>query len=160
MGHRYMQPQNPERTIKGRLLRVIVESPFAGDIERNQSYARLCLRDCFNRGEAPFASHLLYTQPLVLDDGDPAQRSLGIAAGFVWAAVADKTVVYSDLGISPGMEQGIAAAMNVGRPIEHRSLPPDLMDAFDAAAAKRRLAEIKADPSKLISLDELKERLA
>ena len=36
---------------------VIVESPFAGDTERNIRYARACLADCLRRGEAPFASH-------------------------------------------------------------------------------------------------------
>lgn len=57
---------------------VIVESPYAGDIERNVAYARACIADCLKRGEAPFASHLLYTQPGVLDDGVPAEdRWLG-----------------------------------------------------------------------------------
>ena len=39
--------------------RVIVESPYAGDIETNVAYARAALRDCLSRGEAPIASHLL-----------------------------------------------------------------------------------------------------
>ena len=47
---------------------VIVESPYAGDIEANVAYARACLGDCLSRGEAPFACHLLYTQPGVLRD--------------------------------------------------------------------------------------------
>jgi hypothetical protein len=38
-----------------------------GDLRRNIRYAQLCVLDCLQRGEAPFASHLLYTQ--VLDDG-------------------------------------------------------------------------------------------
>ncbi len=45
---------------------VILESPYGGtpeEVERNVKYARACLRDCLLRGEAPFASHLLYTQP-------------------------------------------------------------------------------------------------
>ena len=52
---------------------VLLESPYAGDIEANLSYARACMRDCFERGEAPFASHLLYTQMGVLDDTIPAE---------------------------------------------------------------------------------------
>ena len=40
---------------------VIIESPYAGNVEENEEYARKCLRDCLMRGEAPFASHLLYT---------------------------------------------------------------------------------------------------
>ena len=31
---------------------VILESPYAGDIERNVAYARACLRDSLLRGEA------------------------------------------------------------------------------------------------------------
>lgn len=50
--------------------RVIVESPYAGDIERNMRYLRACLADCLRRGEAPFASHAIYTQPGVLDDSE------------------------------------------------------------------------------------------
>jgi len=55
--------------------RVIVESPFAGKPGwwqwwqrwqrwRNRAYARRCLADCLARGEAPFASHLIYSQVL------------------------------------------------------------------------------------------------
>ena len=38
--------------------RVIIESPYSGDIPRNLLYARLCVFDCLQRGEAPYASHL------------------------------------------------------------------------------------------------------
>lgn len=101
---------------------VIVESPYAGDIERNTEYARACLRDCLQRGEAPYASHLLYTQPGVLDDLVPAERAHGIAAGLAWGLKADATVIYHDLGISRGMGQGLIAALDAGRPVEWRSL--------------------------------------
>jgi hypothetical protein len=63
--------------------KVLIESPYAGDVERNEKYARACMRDCFERGEAPFASHLLYTQPGVLDDTLHHERALGIDAGLV-----------------------------------------------------------------------------
>lgn len=101
---------------------VILESPYAGDIERNVAYARAAMRDCLNRGDAPAASHLLYTQPGVLDDGNPAERASGIAAGLAWGKVAEATVVYTDLGHSEGMVQGIARAWFDGRPIEYRTL--------------------------------------
>lgn len=102
--------------------RVIIESPFAGDIELNLHYLRACLRDCLERGEAPFASHGLYTQPGVLDDNDSAQRQLGIAAGFAWRNVADATVIYTDLGVSRGMELGIADSGCTGIPVEFRTI--------------------------------------
>lgn len=102
---------------------VIIESPYAGDIERNVRYARAAMRDSFNRGEAPFASHLLYTQPGILNDSDPEERVQGIVAGFAWALQADMTVVYTDLGVTPGMQQGIDSAIAAGRRVEYRTLP-------------------------------------
>lgn len=103
--------------------RVIVESPFAGDIERNMAYARAALRDCLLRGEAPIASHLLYTQEGVLNDDVPEERLLGIEAGLSWSAAAEATVVYGDYGMSRGMQYGIENATRAERPIEIRSLP-------------------------------------
>jgi hypothetical protein len=105
--------------------RVIVETPYAGNLWqrwRNRRYARRCLHDCLRRGEAPFASHLLYTQPGVLRDGVALERKLGIEAGFAWGERADATVVYTDRGISRGMLAGIEAAERAGRPVERRRL--------------------------------------
>lgn len=101
--------------------RVIVESPFAGDVEANLDYLNRCLLDCLLRGEAPFASHAIY--PKVLDDGDPEQRRLGIAAGFAWHDVAQVVAVYTDRGISDGMKLGIENAKKLRIPVVHRKLP-------------------------------------
>jgi len=102
---------------------VIVESPFAGDIQGNIYYARMAMRDSLLRGEAPIASHLLYTQDGVLNDSIPEERQQGIDAGLAWGKVADQTAVYIDKGISRGMEYGIQRAISEGRNIEFRSLP-------------------------------------
>ena len=105
--------------------RVVVESPFAGDVKLNTWYARAALADSLRRGEAPIASHLLYTQPGVLDDTDPAERNHGIRAGFRWGELADAVVVYTDLGVSSGMKTGIAyyrMYCDMTAPIEYRSL--------------------------------------
>jgi len=102
--------------------RVILESPYAGDVEANVTYARRALRDCLKRGEAPIASHLLYTQEGVLDDTKPDERSLGIEAGLAWGAEAAATVVYADRGISTGMSYGIRRAVREGRAVEYRYL--------------------------------------
>ena len=101
---------------------VVIESPFAGDVERNLRYVRACMADCFRRGEAGFASHALYTQPGVLDDTIPDERKLGMEAGFAWGEVAHLTAVYEDLGVSPGMAAGVARAHFAGRPVVWRSL--------------------------------------
>lgn len=119
--------------------RVILESPFkgpavggwaVGPVEawwqrwRNRIYARKCLHDSLMRGEAPFASHLLY--PQVLHDSWNEERDIGIQAGLAWLEVCDASVVYTDRGISEGMREGILAAEQLGIGIEYRSLfdPP------------------------------------
>ena len=99
---------------------VLIESPFAGDIARNVLYARACMIDCLQRGEAPFASHLLYTQ--ILDDSRADHRALGIRAGLEWGKAAESTVVYEDRGVSPGMKIGIRVAIEAGRRVEYRRL--------------------------------------
>lgn len=101
---------------------VILESPYAGDVTINEAYARAAMRDCLTRGDAPAASHLLYTQPGVLDDSNPAERSAGIDAGLAWGKAAEATVVYTDRGVSKGMAEGIERAEAEGRPVEYRRL--------------------------------------
>jgi hypothetical protein len=55
---------------------VVVESPYAGDVETNIAYAQWAVLDAVSRGETPYASHLLLTQVLT-DSG--AQRELGLS---------------------------------------------------------------------------------
>lgn len=111
--------------------RVVVESPFAGDIETNITYGRFAMHDCLvNYNESPYASHLLYTQKYVLRDEIPEDRKLGIEAGFFWRDVAEKTVFYIDLGVTSGMELGISDCKEKGKPYEVRNLPKELMWKF------------------------------
>lgn len=111
---------------------VVLESPYAGDVERNTRYARACVRDSLLRGEAPLASHLLYTQPGVLDDDIPEDRAHGIEAGHAWVLVASKVVVYEDLGLSRGMRTGIAKAELCSVPVERRKLGGEWTEAGSA----------------------------
>lgn len=108
---------------------VIIESPYAGDVERNVEYARKCVRDSLMRGEAPIASHLLYTQPGILDDTITEERQHGIEAGLAWRAVAHASVVYADFGVSRGMLFGIHAALGAGIPVEYRFILPRVASA-------------------------------
>jgi len=103
--------------------RVILESPFAGDRDLHERYLHAALADSLGRGEAPFASHAIYTLPGVFDDRNPFQRAQGIAAGFAWRDAAEATVVYVDLGITPGMRRGIDDATFKRQTIEYRQLP-------------------------------------
>lgn len=119
----FSDPNNPAvqaHPCKMRL--VVLESPYAGDIPTNLAYARACLRDCLLRGESPIASHLLLMQEGVLDDGNPDERAHGINAGHAWMRKADAVVVYTDRGISRGMEAGIRSAEFNKYPIEYRTL--------------------------------------
>lgn len=100
----------------------IIESPYAGDIPANERYARAAMADSLKRGEAPLASHLLYTQPGILDDTKPEERALGMTAGFAWGARAELVAVYEDLGISDGMREGIKRAMALNLPVEYRRI--------------------------------------
>lgn len=115
--------------------RVIVESPFGGQQLRNIIYARAALRDCLLRGEAPYASHLLYTQSGVLDDDIPEERLLGMQAGFHWHGLADYVAVYIDFGISRGMQAGMANAKQCGLPISERRLPSDVLAQVEQTRA-------------------------
>lgn len=111
---------------------VILESPFEGNVGRNLQYLRACMRDSIGRGEAPFASHGLYTQPGVLSDADAAERELGISAGFAWRAAADYTVAYHDLGFSSGMRAGINHALEFGQIVLYRQLGGEWAELSEA----------------------------
>lgn len=101
---------------------VIIESPYKGDVAANEAYGDRCLADSLKRGEAPFASHLLYTRKGVLDDSIPEERRAGILAGLSIGERMDATVVYIDMGVSGGMGEGIRRASFAGRRIEYRSI--------------------------------------
>lgn len=111
------------------MMRVIIESPLAGDRRRNEAYAKRLLLDALRRGEAGFLSHLMY--PLVLDDRIPEERELGMAAGFSWGEAAAKCVVGMDYGVSPGMAAGIERWRALGIPIEERWLDRKPEEASD-----------------------------
>jgi hypothetical protein len=110
--------------------RVIIESPYRANTWylaplqrwRNRRYARACLRHSLRLGEAPLASHLLYTQ--VLTDADAAERDWGIKAGLTWTEQADLCAVYTDRGISNGMQLGAEFARAHAIAVEYRSLKP------------------------------------
>ncbi len=136
---------------------VILESPFAGmsksplvrwlQRRANVRYARACVRDSLLRGEAPIASHLLYTQPGVLDDTKPAERQHGIDAGLAWRARAEASVFYVDRGVSRGMEYGMVAAVKAGVQVEIRVIHPAFIhlgpEADCIAKARAVLARVQ-----------------
>ena len=105
---------------------VVIESPYSSrngnTVEENVAYARAAMHDSIHRGEAPLASHLLYTQPGILDDDIPSERDLGMNAGWQWMAFASLVVVYEDYGITGGMQAGIDKAIFYKIPVEYRKI--------------------------------------
>lgn len=108
--------------------RVILESPYAAPdragLAKNARYLRACLRHSLLLGEAPFASHAIYTLPGVLDDTNAEERSMGMEAGWAWMASVNTqaVVAYTDLGWSVGMSQGVERAIKEGLKVEERQL--------------------------------------
>jgi hypothetical protein len=89
-------------------------------MEENAAYARQAMLDSLKRGEAPYASHLLYTQ--CLDDLKTSERKQGMEAGFGWGRMAQHVAVYTDRGVSRGMLEGIKRHQATGKTIEFRSI--------------------------------------
>jgi hypothetical protein len=104
--------------------RVILESPYAGD-RTHVLYLIQAMHDSINRGEAPFASHLIY--PLILRDGDPTERAIGIECGYAWMRGAQLQVFYTDRGWSTGMLDAFKVGYAHALPYEFRGLygPPE-----------------------------------
>jgi hypothetical protein len=106
----------------------VIESPYAGDVAGNLTYLRACMQDAFSRGEDPWASHGLYTQPGVLDDVIPEERERGIAAGLRLSRelLRDRErglrAFYVDRGWSTGMRRALEDSERHGDRTEIRRI--------------------------------------
>lgn len=109
------------------ITRVQLESPFSGDLDRNMRYARRAMRDSLDRWEAPFLSHLLYTQ--VLDDNDPNDREFGMACGWAWLLQCSYAVFYIDYGMSSGMERALEICQELDIPTVFRYIGKNAQEA-------------------------------
>jgi hypothetical protein len=106
---------------------VVVESPFKGagweETRRNVLYAKCAIKDCLERGEAPYASHLNFTQAGILDDTILEERYAGIMAGVRIVENFDISAFYVDFGMSAGMTKfGLTGAEKAGREIQYRKV--------------------------------------
>jgi hypothetical protein len=95
---------------------VFICSPFAGNIDLNTLNAKQYLKFAVNKGAIPFAPHLLY--PLVLDDGNPVQRELGLFFGLVWLGKCDELWVFGR-NVTPGMGTEIIRAKKRQIPVRY-----------------------------------------
>lgn len=108
---------------------VIVESPFASDRYTIQAehttYLRRCLRDSFERGELPFASHAFF--PIFLEDDVPAEQTFGICAGYRFWDFGAKTIAfYVDYGFSKGMVEAHRRAIEFIQSIRSENCSIDI----------------------------------
>jgi len=133
---------------------VCLESPFkpsAEDVVRyvgryteadllrqNIIYARMALLSCLLRGEAPLASHLLYTQ-VWSERAD--LRDAGIKAGIEMHHRCDLVALFRDLGVSKGMQLASDNAKLLGVDQVSRSC----LDCIDVDDARAQLAERQLD---------------
>ena len=130
---------------------VMIETPLMPKGERtmnmNLDYARKCMKDSLEKGEAPFAMHLLYTQ--VLDDSLIEERKQGMSCGLAWLLQADAVILYCDYGVSSGMKAAYKKALANNIEIELRFINDhnekivqqvkcDLFDCFLEDAALKR----------------------
>lgn len=129
---------------------VMIETPLMAKGERtmemNLDYARRCMKDSLEKGEAPFAMHLLYTQ--VLDDTILEERKQGMTCGLAWLLRADSVILYCDYGVSSGMKAAYKKALENNMDIELRFINDhnekivqqvkcDLFDCFLEDATQR-----------------------
>lgn len=114
---------------------VVIESPWAGlgaasattlsQLEKCKAvdYLRNCVRDSLARSEIPWASHAMLALTRALWEEDEDQRAEGIQVGKKFIKdYADKVVVYSDFGISKGMQEAIIWARMHGKKVEIRKI--------------------------------------
>lgn len=98
--------------------RVYICSRFHADEnhtkEENIHKAFFACTVALEKGYAPFAPHLIY--PNCLDDDDPQERSVGLAAGNAWLATCDELWQWGAT-ISEGMAAEIRLAQELNIPV-------------------------------------------
>lgn len=82
---------------------VFIESPYAGDIQRNAEYARRAMLHVIGCGCTPIAAHLLY--PQVLNDAEPSHRELALVMCKEIREKCDEVWFFVDYGWSDGMKR-------------------------------------------------------
>ena len=83
--------------------KVYICSPLGGDVTANLERARQYARYVFSCGAAPVVPHFY---ALVLDDGNPEERQLGMQAGKSLLWLCDELWIFGD-HVSTGMREEI-----------------------------------------------------
>ena len=116
---------------------IYVASPYAGDVEKNITFAKRACRYVMEQGHAFFAPHLLY--PQILDDTDPEERKAGMKFGLRILEICDELWVCGDR-ISTGMEAEIELAKQFGIPIRYVS-EEQILNTLQAEGKEIRLIQ-------------------
>lgn len=95
-------------------------------------YSMACVRDCLNRGEAPFCWHLQF--PGRAGDGS-------VRACLAWIDVSETVAAYCDLDVTPTMGQEKDAADALGHPVEVRRIGKNWRDLVPEGTAHHQAAE-------------------
>ena len=83
------------------------------DIDMRDKYAWLCLKDCYTRKEEPIQYDIISDR--------------GRLFWNAWCNKADKLVLYTDLGITDMMFNESKRFLALGRVVQFRNLPQDLL---------------------------------
>lgn len=95
-------------------MKIVIESPFAGDVATNARFATWCMRAAFAVDRVHgFATHLVC--PLILDDNLPDERQAGIEWAWAWAPGVPHWF-FVDLGCSRGMSAARKRCETLGIP--------------------------------------------
>lgn len=97
--------ENPEFNNIGKVLKIAyICSPLKGDIKGNIEKAKAYCRIAFEKGYAPIAPHIYFTQ--FLDDSNPAERKSGLQYGLDLVRLSNELWVFGKQ-VSEGMKAEI-----------------------------------------------------
>ena len=99
---------------------VILEIPTGSEERWSHEYFANVLNDCIKRDEAPLNLDKLFDG--ILDRANVIHKSILDKMQESWSTIAQKTVVYTDLGITEYMLEGITDATAKGKEVEFRKL--------------------------------------
>jgi hypothetical protein len=93
-------------------------------LPNRETYAQQCLYDTIRRNETALAGHMLFTQ--VLNDDHEHDRALGLHHHLNYIRllplVMGVLAVYTNHGISEGMQVGINLASSLGVVVDYRTV--------------------------------------
>ena len=98
---------------------VYIAAPYAAptelEVQANVRFHEDAMFYAINQNCIPLATALLY--PPIMTDTEPAERAYGIALGMQMLARCDELWYFSENGVSPGMQQEIDLANQLGIPV-------------------------------------------